>query len=125
MIAEGVKQNMLLRVARAAVRDHAPRDVLAEKQATLDRGDRELVRELVKDHAWQIQEREWFTHHLPEQRRRSVAQTLATAKILGRGSDHDRKYGHDDGLVIDVTYAETWGAVYEARPNGDVSLWMD
>ena len=132
---------MLLRVARAAVRDHAIRDPLAYY------GDEEFDpdgrwmpplwgstrTEMAVDRLLHMSEmrdskrsRGTAAFLWGEQERRTVEETLSDATVLGLASDFDPRYSrHAAEIVIRVRYAEPWMADYAVGPQLPPSCWQD
>lgn len=104
---------LVLRATRAAVRDHAPRDPLT------------VATDGLLDRLYMLQETRH--HHWHEQARRTVADALTTAVVVGRASDlTSAKYVRAaDEIVVRVTYAETWLADYAVAPGLPALCWAD
>lgn len=127
-LTERAHRRMILRAARAAVRDHAPSDPYATEQrvtvAQLINGRTDL--DAAKDRVWEAQHNRAHPAPWRDERRRSVAEAVRSARIVGTATDNDPEWAqHRDEIVIDVTYGERAGAVYAVAPDSSPVLWID
>lgn len=103
-------------VARDAVRQHAKRDPLATQMYSNPEGG-----------LWcRIEEMRWRREHNSEQERKTVDQVLWSSIVRGVPSEcsSNNTYGRM-GLVVEVTYADTWRALYEVAPMEEAILWAN
>lgn len=118
------ERDLILRVARAAVRDHARHDRLARYTVAEDLENGVSLGEAIMNRMYWLAEIREFP--MPDQKRRTVGEVVRTAKVLGRSADLDPKFhSYPDGIVIRVVYAETWIADYEVCQDGSAICWQD
>jgi hypothetical protein len=107
-------------VARAAVRDHAVRD----PYMVVEQHEEDTLLDHLRDRLYTMQ---WTREdNSKTQKRRTVEQVMQTVIIRGVPAEMDalNSYG-ETGLVIEVTYAEVWRALYEVRHLARAILWAD
>lgn len=106
-------EDLILRATRAAVRDHSVRDLL-----TIPADGDPIGR------MWEIADRRKYADTQP---RRSVADALTTAQVMGAASDLTRPefVRHPGEIVVRVTYARTYLADYAVAPGLPALCWAD
>lgn len=115
------EQDFILRACRAAVRDHAVRDLLAYMPEPLED---ETLHDALTDRMLYMKEMRDHATVWSEQPRRTVADCLTDAEVLGKAKDIDPKYARKDTIVVRVRYARTWLADYEVGPD-TCFCWQD
>lgn len=115
------RDDLILRVARAAVRDHAVRDPLTDYWG-YDGPDWLIDRLLL------LRENRENGRRYAQQKRRTVQDVVSDAEVLGCARDANHGGGlrdYAEEIVIRVRYAETWGADYAVAPSLPALCWAD
>lgn len=123
-------EQMKLRAARCAVRDHALRDPLEEDLYEEIIGQASLYGVWTRDDVLEMRLDEVKTRremNAEDQPRRSVAQALSDCEVLGLSSHFETAHFRRGAVVIRVRYATTYVADYEISPIADepAYCWQD